>query len=184
MSDMYKEASIQTLPTLALFLIKMADEGKKDPLLTGTCVAAAAMAAGNVMGKLINPSGITGSQANDAMWKFIAQWAGEEGPMRLQRFYEILYPPFAAQFTHIPEFIWNKVKAKALKKLEQTIAEPELREWWKKIADGNIPEGIQVAKDFVFDPAPEKPDPVEPQTVVNPDGSEWKPPAKKQTFNE
>lgn len=124
------------------FINKLATEYEHD---YGTIVHAMAAVAIRAMLKLDETpqGGITGFQAGAIMWKFIRNWMHYEGPMKLMRYENMLYPQYAESFaTTIDAATWEYLQDTAKKKLaEDGHVHPNVRAHWISIVEGRVPFG-------------------------------------------
>lgn len=140
----YEEARKQTLETLPEFVKRLATSYQHD---YGTiCHACAAAAVGAASAVERGPQGgITGFQGSAVMWEFITHWQRYEGPMRLVRYEQLLYPQnLADQHTLSRDtFTWLQQQAKS-KLREKGQAHPDVVKHWEALAAGTVPEGYRL----------------------------------------
>lgn len=107
-------------------------------------VAACAIAAARAADRS-EYGGITGFQAGGVMWRFIQRWLSIEGPMKLVRYEDMLFPQYENQYTSIGKDTWTWVQEQAKKKLqEHPEVHPKVLSHWKSIVAGTVPFGYKV----------------------------------------
>ena len=105
---------------------------------------AAMLAAGNVINRSTQ-SGITGRQAKFIAWSAMDDLRGSvEGPKRILAYEDLLYPQYDDKFNTISEEThkWLIKKAEELLRKESN-PHPDVKERWKMIASGSLPDFIQ-----------------------------------------
>jgi len=140
------EVRPKTPDELAAFVRTLLTEYSHDYGTICHAAAAAALAACWTVNADPTQGGITGFQSGAIMWEFIKRWQHLEGPARLLRMSDMLYPHYEDKFrTLSPEtFKWLKDEAK--KKLaERPDSSPDNLAHWKSIVDGAVPFGYKVA---------------------------------------
>lgn len=141
----YTEASEMTADKLGEFIKKLTEDYEHDYGTICHACAAAAIAGAS----LVNHSeqgGITGFQASGIMWEFIKHWMHYEGPLRLIKYEEMLYPQHADRFNTISKdtFEYLQKKAKTYIEHREPFAHPKVIEHWQSIVDGYIPFGFKL----------------------------------------
>jgi hypothetical protein len=107
--------------------------------------AAAALAACWTVNADPTQGGITGFQAGAIMWEFIQRWQHLDGPARLLRLDDMIYPHHIDKFTSIPSSVFERLQKRAAEKLrEHPDAHPENFSHWKRIVDGMVPFGYRI----------------------------------------
>ena len=139
-----QEARKQTLKTLPGFLAKLA-EHKHDYNSIVQAVAFAALGAACAMDHSPH-GGITGFQAGGVFWEFYRAWLHEDGPVRLVKYQEMLWPQYEEQFgkTVSPSTLeWLQEKArKELAEIGDRNA--HYKKHMQDIVDGKLPWGYRV----------------------------------------
>lgn len=143
-----EEARTQTLETLPAFLTKLTQDYQHDYGTICKAIAVAAVAAANAV-DASPQGGITGFQAGAVMWEFIRGWQGIQGPLRLVRYGEMLYPQCADKFaTTIPRSVFAELQRLAGERLAAgDYAHPDVRAHWQSIVDGVVPFGYMLVND-------------------------------------
>lgn len=144
----HKELDKINLKTLPKFLKSLTENYEHDYGTICHAVAVAAVAAA----KAVNRSpqgGITGFQAGAVFWEFYRRWLHEEGPARLVKYEQMLYPQNASQFAKvIDKGTWKWMQEQAKKRdADNAQAHPKVRAHWKSIAAGKVPFGYSVSKE-------------------------------------
>ena len=94
--------------------------------------------------------GISGFQANGVMWEFIQNWMHLEGPMKLVRFDEMLYPQYEDHFQKSIDketFKWMQEKAEESIKKHKS-ANQLVVDHWRRIVDGFVPFGYIIREEI------------------------------------
>jgi hypothetical protein len=118
-----------------------------EPQDYGTCVystAACALAGATLASKKL---GITGFQAGCVMWEFVQRWLHIEGPARLVRYHDMLYPQNAEKFVReIDSETAEYLKTEARKVLagDAEFMHPAVKEHLERVAEGWVPFGFAV----------------------------------------
>lgn len=150
--EWYKEASKQTLDTLPEFMRKLSEDYSHDYGTVCHMVAAGAVAAAWAMNQSKGAQGgITGFQAGAVMWEFIRHWnhSGEDKPMRLLDYNDLLYPQYAHKFQVISKSTWEWAQEKAKENLKNSsYANPEVIAHWRSVAEGFVPFGLRVGEEY------------------------------------
>ena len=143
-----KETDNITLKTLPKFLEKLTTEYEHDYGTICHAVAIAAVAAAKAVNRT-PAGGITGFQAGAVFWEFYRRWLHEEGPARLVKYEQMLYPQSADSFDRvISPSTWKWLKEEAVKRACDTAsAHPSVMAHWKSIAAGKVPFGYSVGKE-------------------------------------
>lgn len=134
--------AVKSPKALASFVKRLAEDYDHD---YGTIVEACAAAA-NAAIWAVNASpqgGITGFQAGCIMWRFIRHFMSIDGPMKLVKYEDMIFPQYASDFDKtIPESVFKGLQELAKKKLE-TAQElhPNVRTHMQSIVDGVVPFG-------------------------------------------
>lgn len=145
----YEEAKRQTLKTLPAFMKKLSEDYNHD---YGTvCHALAAAAVGAAWAMNASPGaqgGITGFQAGAVFWEFYRAWQGEEGPCRIIKYRDLLYPQMDDKFDKVlSKYSWDDLQAEARKLLaEREVVHPDVKVRWESIAAGKLPAGFVVGE--------------------------------------
>lgn len=144
--EWYTQAKQQTFETLPAFLKHLEEDYRHDYGTVCHAMAAAALGATWAMDHAPG-GGITGFQAGAVMWQFIHHWMGDNGPMRLVKFDEMLYPQHAARFDKvISKNTFKYLQEEAAKKLVQPDPQthPAVLAHWQSIANGVVPFGYKI----------------------------------------
>lgn len=90
--------------------------------------------------------GLTGAQAGFVHWMFLKAWSHLEGPARLVRYENMLYPQYDREFDKtIDARTWEWLQEQAKQKLaEGRDAHPDIKLHWQNIAAGYPPFGYTV----------------------------------------
>lgn len=90
--------------------------------------------------------GITGSQANAVLWEFISAFLRVEGPMKLVRFENMLYPQYEGEFDKtITKNTFDYLEQAAKEKITAyPNASIEVRKHWESLINGNVPFGYKI----------------------------------------
>jgi len=140
------EAKPKTLDDLQALLREILAQEHTYSSIVEACAAAALAAC-----RTVNASehgGITGHQAQFVLWSFVTHWLRMEGPARLVRFEDMLYPQMAEKFEKTisaETFKWLQEQAKKnLANPEMKEASESVREHWISIAEGAVPFGYKI----------------------------------------
>lgn len=144
-----KEAKqIETPEQLADFTDRLMTDYEHD---YGTIIHAiwAAMMAAFYCLEHSDQGGITGFQASCLGRSALQEFMGVNGPARVLKFEEMLYPQSAERFApQLSAESWNWLQEKAAESLqEQTAAHAQVRAHWVAICDGQVPFGWTVKSD-------------------------------------
>lgn len=144
----YDEARKQTPETVGAFIQKLMSENGFD--YGSICHALAASAlAGAYAADRSEQGGITGFQSGFVMWQFVKEWLHEDGPMKMVRYDNMLYPQYEDKFqkTMTPDtFKWLQEQA-AKKLADSDRASPSVVAHWQSIVDGTVPFGYVLTND-------------------------------------
>lgn len=112
-------------------------------------LAAVAIHAARKMNHSERNGGITGFQAAGVMWTFVQKWLHQDGPMKLMKFENMLYPQYKDEFQKtISEDTWEYLQKEAASKLSNNVdAVTEVKAHWISIASGTVPFGYTVRQD-------------------------------------
>lgn len=135
----------KTPEELAAFVTRLLGDYAHDYGTICHAVAAAALAAARTVDADPRSGGITGFQGGCVMWEFVRHWLSVDGPMRLLRYENMLFPQYADDFTKtmkLETFRWLQEEAK--KRLAQGAAHPDVVAHWQRIVDGEVPFGFMV----------------------------------------
>lgn len=93
--------------------------------------------------------GITGFQAGAVMWEFVRNWMHEDGPMKLVKYDNMLYPQYEDNFDKvISKETFSYLQEKAKENLEnRNGAASRVIDHWQSIVDGNVPFGYKIKED-------------------------------------
>ena len=153
------KARPQTPAELATFVEKLVGEYNHDYGTICHAVAAAACAAAHTVDADPAQGGITGFQGSAVMWEFVRRWMHYEGPLRLLKYDDLLYPQYEEKFDKLISLetaTWLKEEAQKrlaedAKDLEtaKALGIPHLTservlEHWRKIAEGWLPFGFKI----------------------------------------
>ena len=142
----YEEAKKQTPETIGAWLAKFTD-GTYGYDYGTICHAMAAAAIGAAWAVERGPGGgITGFQAGAVMWQFVRYWdaMGTDGPMRLLKFEDVLYPQYEHGWNAMSADTWRWVQEEAAKLLAGDRGAEGVRAHWQSIVDGIVPFGLRV----------------------------------------
>ncbi len=143
--------NIKTTEELTAFINKLTSDYQHD---YGTIIHAMFYAMQAAM-RVVDRSpqgGITGFQAGCLGWMMVQEYLshGQDGPMRLQQFNDMLYPQNKERFEcSMSEDTWKWLQEEAAKKLNERSsvgANSAVSDHWKSIVDGQIPFGWSVEK--------------------------------------
>lgn len=134
-----------TADTLARFVRELAENYHHDYGTIVHACAAAMMAAFSAVNK--SPcGGITGFQASCLFWMLAKNLMHMDGPARLLRFEDALYPQYERRWREIDSKTWAWMQEQARAKLAaRGGAHPHVVAHWQSIADGNVPFGLEVS---------------------------------------
>jgi hypothetical protein len=147
------EAEVNELKTpedLAKFVHHLMDDYSHDYGTVCHALGYAALAGAKVADRHPGQGGITGFQAGFVMWTFIRQWAHEDGPMKLVKFSNMLYPQYDDKFAPtISKSTWEWLQSEAERLLQESgaCAAGPVVEHWKSIVAGKVPFGHTVVDD-------------------------------------
>lgn len=145
----YEQARNETAQTLPEFIRHLTEDYEHDYGTICHACAAASIAAASA----INHSGcggITGFQAGAVMWEFIQHWMDFDGPLKLLKYENMLYPQYDYHFEKtISNDTWQWLMDQAHKKIEShdPITHPDVLSHWHSIADGKIPFGYTLSEE-------------------------------------
>lgn len=146
--EWYKQAERETVDTLPEFINHLLNDYVHD---YGTiCHALAAGAVATVWAMNNDPhGGITGFQAGAVMWEFVRNWMHEDGPMKLVKYDNMLYPQYEDNFDKvISKETFSYLQEKAKENLEnRNGAASRVIDHWQSIVDGNVPFGYKIKED-------------------------------------
>lgn len=144
----YVDAKKQTLGTLPDFIDRVLNGCKHDYGTICHAIAACMVAMMSACDK--SPQGgITGFQGGAIMWEVLRHAFYIDGPARLQRMEDLLYPQNEYKFRTISEETVKYIQAEAKRKLADIgeHAHPDVVGHWRRVADGGwIPFGLEVAE--------------------------------------
>jgi len=146
--EWYKEAEKMSMDKLFPFINHLLNDYEHDYGTICHALAAGAIATANAMNNS-EQGGITGFQAGAVMWKFIEHWLPCNGPMRLVRYEEMLYPQYAEKFEKtISEATWKWLQKEAKKLLESGgNMHPDVKTHMESIVNGKVPFGYTIKAD-------------------------------------
>lgn len=141
----YDEAKAMTPDKLGEFIRKLTQNYEHDYGTICHACAAAAIAAAQAVNHS-DQGGITGFQAGCIMWSFVRHWMHIDGPMRLVKYEDMLYPQYADKFSEISKETWEFLQAEAKKHIAESAehAHPAVISHWQSIVDGAIPFGLRL----------------------------------------
>lgn len=140
----FVDAKDQTLDTLPEFMRHITRDYRHDYGTVCHALAACAVAATWAAEK---GQGITGFQAGFIFWDFYRHWMQEDGPARMLKYEDMLYPQYERRFRTIGAETWEWLQAEAATKLAEADSEfvhPNVLTHWQSIVDGNVPFGYLV----------------------------------------
>lgn len=145
----YVEAKeVRTPEDLAAFATRMREDYQHDYGTICHAAAACAIAAAWCINR--GPTGgITGFQAGAIFWEFYRYWLHEDGPARLIKYDDLLYPQYEYKFGKtIDKSTWEWVQAEARKKLDDDgdHAHVNVVRHWRSIVAGRVPFGLSVVE--------------------------------------
>lgn len=112
-------------------------------------VAAVAVQAAKVMDR--QPcGGITGFQAGAVFWTFWQRWLREDGPARIIKYEDMLFPQYERHFTQrtISAGTWKWLQEQAKRHSDTvTDAHPDVMAHWTRIVSGVVPFGYAAEDD-------------------------------------
>ena len=144
-----KETDKVTLDNLPAFLRHLTADYQHDYGTICHAVAISAVAAAKAVNRT-DAGGITGFQAGAVFWEFYKRWLMEDGPARLLKYNDMLYPQYAGNFAKtISPDTWAWLQEQAKKNLgnKQAGAHGKVMAHWQSIADGKVPFGFKVKED-------------------------------------
>jgi hypothetical protein len=144
----YAEARNMTLEKLPEFMTRILTEYVHDYGTICHALAASAIAATWAANKFPQ-AGITGFQAGAVMWEFIRHWISLDGPARLLKYHDALYPQYENHFSNtISKDTMDWLVEQAKERLaRETEAHPEVEAHWESIAAGTPPFGMVIKED-------------------------------------
>ncbi len=125
--DWYNDAKNQNMETLTPFINSILSDYHHDYGTICHALAASAIAAARAANKT-DVGGISGFQAGCVMWEFIKNWMSLDGPLRLIKYEEMLYPQYAHKFEkfitpEIMKLLQEKAKENYDKSLKEKVEE-------------------------------------------------------------
>jgi hypothetical protein len=146
----YAEAKTMTFGKLFLFLFKLMFMYRHDYGTIVHAVVAGALVVANVIYKSEQGS-ITSFQASAVMWRFIREWTGKKGLLRLLEYDNMLYPQYFIEFEKtITNETWDYLQEMAMENLEkfdEAEADKRVIKHWQSIVNGDIPFGYKIYED-------------------------------------
>ena len=145
--EWYKQGEGMTLDKLPEFINHLLNDYTHDYGTICHAIAAGTVATAWAMNN--DPhGGITGFQAGAVMWEFVRNWMHEDGPMKLVRYDNMLYPQYDDNFDKvISKETFEYLQEKAKENLERGEAHPSVMAHWQSIVDGNVPFGYKIKED-------------------------------------
>lgn len=142
------ETNEVTLETLPQFLKKLTEDYEHDYGTICHAVAVAAVAAAKAVNRS-EQGGITGFQAGAIFWEFRKRWLMEDGPARMLKYDDMLFPQYEDRFAKtVSASTWKWLQDEAKKNLaEKPQSAPRIRAHWQSIVDGKPPFGYAVEAD-------------------------------------
>lgn len=144
----YERANkVRTPEELGAFVQELVGEYRHDYGTVVHACAAAAVAAGHAVSGSNAGGGITGFQAGCVMWSFLSKWLHEDGPMRLVKYEEMLYPQYEESFQKtITTETATWLREQAQKKLAEfpEVGHSQVRSHLERVAEGHVPFGYTV----------------------------------------
>lgn len=138
----YKRARDIQPDEVGEFVRHLCEDYRHDYWTVVHACAAAAVASAWAVSHGNSGGGITGFQAGCVFWSFYQKWMSEDGPVRLLKFENLLYPQFDGQHQELPLETWEWLREKAKKLVvDRGNAHPDVLERWKSIAEGIVPPG-------------------------------------------
>lgn len=146
----YDEARSPNMTADALpgFIRQVVDGYQHDYGTICHAIAACALAAATAANRMPLQGGITGFQSGAVMWEFIRKWTHEDGPMRLIKFSDMLWPQYEQRFTT------KKISRSNFKWLQERAAREladhpssHAAEHLKSIVGGKAPFGYTIQED-------------------------------------
>ena len=142
-----KAKEVRTPEQLVAFMRQVMDGYIHDYGTVCKAIAACALAASWCANRMEGGAGgITGFQSGAVFWEYARRWQGIDGPARLMRYSEMLFPQHEVDFARtITPLTADWLRAEAGKLLaEGGPSHPEVVAHWKKIAEGNLPWSFEV----------------------------------------
>jgi hypothetical protein len=142
-----KQTDKVTLDNLPAFLRELTQDYEHDYGTICHAVAIGAVAAAKAVNRS-EQGGITGFQAGAVFWEFYKRWLHEEGPARLVKYGNMLYPQYRDDFAKtISKDTWAWLQDEAKKNLKDGKAAANILFHWESIARGKVPFGYKVRED-------------------------------------
>lgn len=150
---MKQAKEVKSPKDLAKFIEHLTTDYRHDYGTICHAIAAAAIAGAYTV-EHSPQGGITGFQSGCIFWEFYQAWMQEEGPARLQRMNDLLFPQMENKFTTISPDTWKYVQEEARKYLAKDTTKefnypphPEVKAHWESIVSGRIPFGLTIQND-------------------------------------
>lgn len=149
--EWYKEAKEQTPYTYMEFLWRLCFNYEHDYGTIVHAMVCAMLGAANAIDKC--PSGgITGAQAEVAMWLFLHKFGvfHEDSPLLIIDLTDLQYPPGPRKMNTISWEIMDWLRLTINKNLNElgdnceSSLHPAVLAWWKKLSVGIVPEGLSI----------------------------------------
>ena len=109
-------------------------------------LAAVAIHAARKMNHAEKSGGIIGFQASGVMWTFVQRWLHQDGPMKLMKFENMLFPQYRDEFEKtISKDTWKYLQKEAAGRLGSRVdVSTKVKAHWISIASGTVPFGYTV----------------------------------------
>lgn len=146
--EWYAEARVQTPDSLMGFIKHLMYDYRHSYSSIVYALSAGAVATCWAMNK--SPQGgISGFQASAIMWEFLKAWMSMDGPLKLTRYDDMLYPQYDYKFEKtITRSTWAYLQDQAEKRLKEGgSTHPNVKKHWESIVAGEIPFGYTVVED-------------------------------------
>lgn len=146
--EWFKDAREVTFSNLRAFMDRIMNSYEHDYGTVCHAIAACALAATWAANRMPGArGGITGFQSGFVMWDFVQQWQSIDGPMRLMKYEDMLYPQYEDQFARtITKHTMKWLVEQAKKKLDEKDPHmhPDVTMHLTNIAEGRPPFGFIV----------------------------------------
>lgn len=137
----------QETPSIDALIEKLNTEYEHDYGTICHAIAAVAVQAARKMNAQ-SQGGITGFQVGAVMWEFIRQWMNIEGPLRLVKYNNMLYPQNFEQFdTKLSRDVWQLLQEEAERLMTESnpeLVHKDVYAHWAGIVEGVVPFGYVV----------------------------------------
>ena len=145
--EWYEQArNVRTPGQLSAFCKHLTNRYEHDYGTICHAVAAAAVAGAVCINRDKKQGGISGFQSQAVFWEFAKNWMHWDGPMRILRYEEMLYPNCEDSFKRVISASTFKylqeMSRQSLKEFPK--AHPSVTSHWQSICDGKVPFGYEI----------------------------------------